>query len=134
MFCFVISAQEKIRKFSPIDAIRSGKTGERYKNKGFIHLSKSKLSPVPFMAINDILSGPKRFFSMILIFTVGLLLIIIPVNTINTLKSDKLITMFNMADCDHVISQELLFSADGNNEQMISGRLDDVRKNLVKTI
>lgn len=67
---------------------------------------------------------------MILIFTVGLLLIIIPVNTINTLKSDKLITMFNMADCDHVISQELLFSADGSNEQMISGRLDDVRKKL----
>lgn len=128
LFCYFCT--RKIRKFSPIDAIRSGKTGERYKNKGFIHLSKSKLSPVPFMAINDILSGPKRFFSMILIFTVGLLLIIIPVNTINTLKSDKLITMFNMADCDHVISQELLFSADGNNEQMISGRLDDVRKKL----
>ena len=88
------------------------------------------LSPVPFMAVNDILSGPKRFLSMILIFTLGLLLIIIPVNTINTLKSDQLITLFSMADCDHVISQELLFSPNGNNEKMISDKLDDVRKKL----
>ncbi len=128
LFCYFCT--RKIRRFSPIDAIRSGKTGERYKSKGFIHLSKSKFSPVPFMAVNDILSGPKRFLSMILIFTLGLLLIIIPVNTINTLKSDKLITMFNMAECDHVVSQEMLFSPNGNNEKMISDRLDDVREKL----
>lgn len=128
LFCYFCT--RKIRKFSPIDAIRSGETGERYKSKGFIHLGKSKLSPVPFMALNDILSGPKKFLSMILIFTLGLLLIIIPVNTINTLKSDKLITWFNMTECDHVISQELLFSPNGNNEKMISDRLDDVRKKL----
>ena len=128
LFCYFCT--RKIKKFSPIDAIRSGKTGERYKSKGFIHLSKSKLSSVPFMAVNDILSGPKRFIAMILIFTLGLLLIIIPINTINTLKSDKLITWFNMADCDHVISQELLFSPGGNNEKMVQDRLDKVRKTL----
>lgn len=128
LFCYFCT--RKIKKFSPIDAIRSGKTGERYKSKGFIHLSKSKLSSVPFMAVNDILSGPKRFIAMILIFTLGLLLIIIPINTINTLKSDKLITLFNMADCDHVISQELLFSPGGNNEKMVQDRLDKVRKTL----
>lgn len=128
LFCYFCT--RKIKKFSPIDAVRSGKTGERYKSKGFIHLSKSKLPPVPFMAVNDILSGPKRFIAMILIFTLGLLLIIIPINTINTLKSDKLITWFNMADCDHVISQELLFSPGGNNEKMVQDRLDKVRKTL----
>lgn len=128
MFCYFCT--RKIKKFSPIDAIRSGETGERYKRKGIIHLSKTKLSPVPFMAVNDILSDPKRFISMIMIFTLGLLLIIIPVNTINTLKSDKLITLFNMTECDHVISQEFLFSPNGNNEKMVSDRLDDVRKKL----
>ncbi len=127
LFCYFCT--RKIRKFSPIDAIRSGNTGERYKSKGFVHLSKSKLSPVPFMAVNDILSGPKRFITMILIFTLGLLLIIIPVNTINTLKSDQLITLFNMAECDHVISQKLLDS-DASNEKIISDKLDDIREKL----
>ena len=43
---------------------------------------------------------------MLVIFTLGILLIIIPINTINTLKSDKLLSWFSMAECDHVISVE----------------------------
>lgn len=120
----------KIRKFSPIDAIRNGETGERYIRKSAIRLCKSFLSPVPFMAVNDILSGIKKYLSMILIFTIGLLLIIIPVNTINTLQSDELLTLFNMAYSDHVITQELLFSSNGRNEEMINEKLDEIRKTL----
>lgn len=82
------------------------------------------------MAVNDIFSGIKKYFSMVLIFTLGLLLILIPVNTINTLKSDGLITLFNMADCDLVISQELLFSANGKNKEMIDEKLEKVREIL----
>lgn len=67
---------------------------------------------------------------MILIFTLGLLLIIIPVNTINTLQSDKLVSLFSMAECHHVITQELLFSSNGRNRDMISENLDAVRKVL----
>lgn len=130
MFCYFCT--RKIRRYSPIDAIRNGETGERYKSKGVVHLSKSKLSPITFMAVNDILSGPKRFISMILIFTLGLLLIIIPVNTINTLQSDNLVAWFSMAKCDHVISQEMLFSANGNNEKKIDERLNHVRETLNK--
>lgn len=128
LFCYFCT--RKIRKFSPIDAIRNGDTGERYSHKGWIHLGKSHLGPVMFMALNDILSGWKRYLSMVLIFTLGLLLVIIPVNTINTLQSDQLILLFNMAECDLVISQELLFSADGKNEDMINEKLDDVREIL----
>lgn len=128
LFCYFCT--RKIRKFSPIDAIRNGETGERYSRKGIINLSKSFLAPVPFMAVNDILSGIKKYISMILIFTLGLLLIIIPVNTINTLKSDKLISLFNMAECDLVITQELLFSSDGYNSDMIKEKLNEVRKIL----
>ncbi len=127
-FCYFCT--RKIKKYSPIDAIRNGQTGERYKSKGVIHLSKSKLSPITFMAVNDIVSGPKRFISMILIFTLGLLLILVPVNTINTLQSDNLVTWFSMAECDHVISQELLFSPNGNNEKKIYDQHDDIRELL----
>jgi len=54
LFCYMCT--RKIKGFSPIDAIMNGETGERYHRKGFIHLSKSKLPPVVFMALNDILS------------------------------------------------------------------------------
>lgn len=120
----------KIKRFSPIDAIRNGETGERYTRKSVLRLSRSKLGAVPFMALNDIFSGLKRYISMILIFTLGMLLVIIPVNTINTLKSDKLIAMFSMADCDIVISQELLFSSTGRNEDMINEKHDELKEIL----
>lgn len=128
LFCYLCT--RKIRKFSPIDAIRNGETGERYKGKGILHLSRSHLPTVPFLSANDILSGLRKYVTMILIFTLGLLLIIIPVNTINTLQSDNLITMFSMADCDLVISQALLFSQNARNEELIREKLDDVRKVL----
>lgn len=128
LFCYLCTG--KIKHFSPIDAIRSGETGERYTKKSIIRLSKSRISPIAFMSVNDILSGIKKYISMILIFTLGLLLIIIPVNTINTLQSDKLLTLFSAADCDLVITKELLFSSDGRNEDMINEGLDNVRKTL----
>lgn len=128
LFCYFCT--RTVRKFSPIDAIRNGETGERYTRKGIVHLSRSFLAPVPFMAVNDILSGIKRYISMILIFTIGLLLIILPVNVINTLQSDKLLSLFSMAECHHVITQELLFSSNGRNRDMINENLDAVRKVL----
>lgn len=128
LFCYLCT--RKVRKFSPIDAIRNGETGERYKSKSVVHLSKSRVPAILFMAGNDILSGPKRYFSMLIIFTLGMLLIIIPVNTINTLRADKLIRWFNMAECDHVISQEMLLTPDGNNLEIAERNLKKVREML----
>lgn len=118
----------KIRKFSPIDAIRSGETGERYKKKGILRLGKSHMPTVPFMALNDIFSGFKSYVSMIIIFILGTLLVIIPVNTINTLRSDRLITIFNMVESDHVISQELLFNPNEDNKAMVERKFAEVRE------
>lgn len=118
----------KIRKFSPIDAIRSGETGERYKKKGILRLGKSHMPTVPFMVLNDIFSGFKSYVSMIIIFILGTLLVIIPVNTINTLRSDRLITIFNMVESDHVISQELLFNPNEDNKAMVERKFAEVRE------
>lgn len=118
----------KIRRFSPIDAIRSGETGERFQKKGILHLGNSYMPTVPFMAVNDILSGMKSYVSMIIIFILGTLLVIIPVNTINTLCSDDLITTFNMAKSDHIISQELLFDPNEDNKAKVERQFDEVRE------
>lgn len=129
LFCYFCT--RKIKRFSPIDAIRSGESSERYSRKGFIHLSKIRLTPVPFMAVNDIFSGLKRFAVMIVIFALGLLLIIIPGNTANTLKSDNIMAWFNMAPCDHVIVKEILFNTK-NNKTMVEENLKDIRDYLTK--
>lgn len=131
IFCYFCT--RKVKKFSPIDAIRNGETGERYTKKGILHLNKSRLFPVPFMAVNDILSETKKFIIMFIIFTLGILLIIIPVNTINTLQSDHLITLFNMAECDLIISdKELFFSSNNDNQKLISDSLDNINNVLTR--
>lgn len=122
----------KIRKFSPIDAIRSGETGERFKKKGILRLGKSHLPTVSFMALNDIFSGVKSYVSMIIIFILGTLLVIIPVNTINTLRSDKMITTFNMVESDHVISQELLFNPNEDNKAKVERQFSEIREMFAK--
>ncbi len=117
-----------IRRFSPINAIRSGETGERYKKKGVLRLGGSHLPTVVFMALNDIFSGIKSYLSMVLIFILGTLLVIIPTNTINTLRSDQLISMFNMVESDHIISQELMFNPNEDNKAMVEQRFSEIRE------
>lgn len=109
----------KIRRFSPIDAIRSGETGERFKRKSILRLGGTHIPAMPFMALNDIFSGIKSYVSMILIFILGTLLIIIPLNTVNTLRSDNLTTLFNMTKSDHVVSTERLFNPDVDNKAYV---------------
>lgn len=118
----------KIRKFSPIDAIHSGETGERYKKKGIIRLGRSHMPTVSFMALNDIFSGIKSYISMIIIFILGTLLVIIPTNTMNTLRSDKLIVIFNMANSDHVISQEQIFNPNDDNKAKVERQFSEIRE------
>ncbi|MDE6745696.1 MAG: hypothetical protein K2J72_03550, partial [Oscillospiraceae bacterium] len=117
----------KIRKFSPIDAIRSGETGERFKKKGILRLGRWRMPTMLFMAFNDIFSGIKSYVSMIIIFILGTLLVIIPVNTINTLRSDNLIQLFNMAKSDHVISMELLFDPAEDNKANVEQHFSEIR-------
>lgn len=120
----------KIRRFSPIDAIHNGETGERFRRKGMLRLGRFHMPPVPFMALNDICSGIKSYVSMILIFILGTLLVILPVNTINTLRSDDLITLFNMTKSDHVISKELFFLPSEDNLTKTEDQLAEVREML----
>lgn len=115
LFCYGCTG--KIKRFTPVDAIRSGKTGERFKKKGILRLSRSPMKPPFFMAANDILSQPKRFGTVILTFALCLSLVLILVNSVNTLSSDSLITAFGMSKCDLYLTETdkmiTCFTADG---------------------
>lgn len=104
LFCYRCTG--RLKKFSPIDAIREGSSGERFTKKGLLRLEKWHGSPVSFLALNDILSGFRSFAVLLLIFTIGVLLIIIPVNTVNTLTSDRLVNWFGMKDADLCLRNE----------------------------
>ncbi|BCN31667.1 ABC transporter permease [Anaeromicropila herbilytica] len=93
IICYLCT--NKLRKFSAIEAIRSGQTGERFHKKSKISLHKCKRLRTPlFMALNDILSNIKRYVVLILTFAIGTIVIILPINTITSLGSDEMAKNF----------------------------------------
>ncbi len=127
-FCYFCT--RRIREFSPIAAIRNGENGERYRRKGLIYLNRVGMRPIFFMAVNDIISDFRRYISLVVIFILGLLLLLIPINTINTLSSDQIVTCFNMATCDHVVSREMIFNRDFTSRESVEEYLQQVQDDL----
>ena len=84
----------KVKKYSPVDAIRNGQTGERYKKKTIYRIRKSHTIPSLYLAINDILSSPKRFLTIIISFFVCSVFVLGIVITTDTMKSKNLISTF----------------------------------------
>lgn len=84
----------KVKKSSPVDAIRSGQTGERYKKKTVYRLGKSHVSTNLYLAINDIISRPRQFTTILGSFFLCSLFVLILVNTTSTMRSDRLIDTF----------------------------------------
>lgn len=114
-FCY--GCTKGIKKMSPIDAVRSGETGERYHRKSIMRLSKSRTSGNWFLAANDVLCKPKQYISMLITFTVCLLLITMLANTANTLVSDKLVFLFGTTESDaYFSSTEMIMETMGSED------------------
>ena len=92
LFAYIYTG--KVKKASPVDAIRNGQTGERYKTKTIYKLKNSHLRLNLYMAINDILSSPRRFITIIISFFVCLILVLGIVITTDTMKSKNLLSTF----------------------------------------
>lgn len=91
---FVCLCTGGVKKLSPLDAIRSGQTGERYKNKSVLRIHKYPGGNALFMASNDILSSPGRFLTIMISFGFCTLFVLMLVNTTATMKSSSLIHTF----------------------------------------
>ncbi len=90
----------KIRKLSPIDAVRSGQTGERFHKKSILHLGKTKLKSTAFLAINDVFSQPKQFSVITAVFTICTVFVMVLSVTANTLSSEKMLKLLGMTKSD----------------------------------
>jgi putative ABC transport system permease protein len=98
LFCWRCTA--KINKLSPIDAVRNGQTGERFKKRSVMSLSKSKLGSTGFLSVNDILSAPRQYGLITFIFVLFTLLIMILTATANTIDSDSLLYLLSVKRSD----------------------------------
>lgn len=132
-YCYYCTG--KLKKFSPIDAIRNGSNGERYQKKGVFSLSKSRFTPVQFLTVNDIFSNLKRYGVMIVTFTIGLIVILVIVNTVNTMQGDNILNLYGMAKSDVFIRDEgdayqYIIKEDGQTQSQ--KRMEQIKKKVEK--
>lgn len=122
----------KVKKATPVDAIRSGQTGERYKNKTVLRIQKCPTGNALFMALNDVLSSPKRFLSIIISFSLCTLFVLILVNTTATMKSDKLIYTFGTKSDLYLPDSKLMDAMSGGSKEETLLYIDELEKKLTE--
>lgn len=125
---FSIISAGKLNKLTAMQAIRSGMGGESYSRKSLINLHKRKfMKPKSYMAINDILNNFRQYISLLVTFTVGTALIIIPLNMVNTLKDgDEMITMFGYKPADVYIMTK--HEAEYRTEDIVKDELAKIER------
>ena len=131
---FCLGCTGRVSKMSPIDAVRNGQTGERFRKKSIMSLGKSRLGTTAFLAANDIVSSPKRYAVIILTFFLCMSLLIILSNATASLKSGKLLKYFCMADC-HVVTdigdEAMKFITEDGHEK-VKKYLEDMEQTLAE--
>lgn len=131
---FCLGCTGRVSKMSPIDAVRNGQTGERFRKKSVMSLGRSRLGTTAFLAANDIVSSPKRYGIMTLTFFLCMSLMLILSNSVTTLKSGKMLKYFGVADC-HIFAEigdkAMEFMTEGGHEKL-EKYLEDVEQSLAQ--
>lgn len=130
LFCY--SCTKKVSRLSPIDAVRNGQIGERFRRKSLLHLGKNRLGTTCFLAANDIFSAPKQFGIIAAVFSICLLMVMILANTANTLCSDKLIPLLHItcSDAYYVDNSRILQIMNGEGDENVYEMLHEVELKL----
>ncbi|MCR5210259.1 MAG: ABC transporter permease [Lachnospiraceae bacterium] len=83
----------KIKRFTPLDAIRYGSAGERFSGKKGKRIPGHRIRTANYLALNDILSYPRRYLSILISFFMCTLIVLILDNAESTFKSDVFMDM-----------------------------------------
>ena len=125
ILAFSLLCTRKVIRFTPMNAFRSGTTGERYRRKNVIHLVTSRISTAILMAANDILSNKRHTALMAFVFFIGMVLLMVLLNTSSTMNSKHMLT-----DLDADISFDMTIKERNQNPfkyAVVNGR-DEVSK------
>ena len=118
---------------TPIDAIRNGQTGERFRKKSLMSLGKSRLPMAPFLALNDMVSSPRRYGIITLTFFLCLSLLLILSATVSTMNSGSLAATFGWADCDIYLDSKIIAECmleDGHEK--LEKHIDEMEQTLAE--
>ena len=124
LFCY--RCTRKVKKMSPIDAIRNGQSGERFRKKSLMSLGRSKLPASSFLSLNDIVSNPKRFGIVTLTFVLCMSLVLMMSNIVYTMNSGSLYSAFGYAKL-HVAMEE-----NSTDQYFIEGGREKVAEDLAE--
>ena len=125
ILAFSLLCTRKVIRFTPMNAFRSGTTGERYRRKNVIRLGTSRISTAILMAANDILSNKRHTALMAFVFFIGMVLLMVLLNTSSTMNSKHMLT-----DLDADISFDMTIKERNQNPfkyAVVNGR-DEVSK------
>lgn len=128
LFCY--RCTKKIQKLSAMDAIRQGSNGERFnKLTRFPKLTSTKLPSWLFLGVRDLCSNFRKFTILMITFLLGTAIMIIPVNTANTLKSSNMMCMLGYAKLDTYVDVN---EFDNENVEDTRKELEDSFGKIVK--
>lgn len=128
LFCYGCTG--KVKKLTPIDAIRNGQTGERFRKKSLMGLSKSKLPMTPFLALNDIVSSPRHYGVITLTFFLMFALLLMLSTMVSTMNSGSLGATLGWADCDIYLDSKIGGLEDGREK--LEWHLDEMEQTLAE--
>ena len=95
-------------------------------------LTKSKLKCNQFLGLNDVVSKPKQYTTMVLIFTLCILLITMLANSSNTLSSDVLLPLIGHTPSDvYFTDSEKITECMGNPNE---NRLSEIESEMEETL
>lgn len=130
LFCYGCTG--RVKKLTPIDAIRNGQTGERFRKKSLMSLGKSKFPVTPFLALNDIVSSPRRYSIITLTFFLCLALLLMLSATVSTMNSGSLATTFGWADCEIYLDSKVTECMMEDGHEKLEKHLDEMEQTLAE--
>lgn len=127
MSLFTYLCTGRVKKSTPVDAIRSGQTGERYRKKTVYPLYRAHTRGALYMAFNDVISAPKRFMTIILTFFLCSIFVLGVVMVRDTMNSKNLIKTFGREADVYITDSKLV-----KMEFIREGGEEEVRENYEK--
>lgn len=130
-FCYFCT--RRLSRVSAITAIRGGDIGERYHKQYGLLLHKRKYMPVIlYLGSNDILSHLKRYTVLIITFCISFILITIPLNTLNTMRSDEMVKKFLLDPNSSVYVRQIELESEGKymDVNALNAGIDRLQKEL----
>ena len=127
-----MSFTRRIKKCSAVEAMRNGKSGERYhRRRGTLLHHRKKMGTILYLGLNDVCCSLRQYVTLLFTFCISFLLITIPLNTCNTMKSSEMLRKFNI-DPEAAVYVEPSWETSGVTDADMSAFFDELVQELAK--